>query len=107
MALTANNATIARVYVSVECPARLDTAAHDTTTSGTPAMTAAMAQYWWIQPRNRGLAGRAGAPSTSCAVSSMALGRKRVCPAVISVLSLTVPSPLARGPPLSDFLMDG
>jgi hypothetical protein len=55
MALTANIATIARVYVNVECPARLDASAHDTATSGAPAITAAMAQYWWIHPRNRGL----------------------------------------------------
>ena len=37
MALTANIATIAKVYISVECPARLDSSAHDSTTSVVPA----------------------------------------------------------------------
>jgi hypothetical protein len=44
MALTANIATTAKTYVSVECPARLDASAHDTATSVVPAMAAATAQ---------------------------------------------------------------
>jgi hypothetical protein len=44
MALTANIATIAKVYVSVECPARSDASAHESATSTVPAKKAPTAQ---------------------------------------------------------------
>jgi hypothetical protein len=41
VALTANIAAIASVYVNVACPARDDATAHDTATNNEPAISAA------------------------------------------------------------------
>src|SRR6516165_11353508 len=92
MALTANIATIANMYVSVECPARLEASAHDTATSGVPAITAATAQYWWIHPRNRGFVRTPAAPSASGpVVSTKAIRPKGLCWGATPVRWFNVP----------------